>query len=198
MIYEYAGGTLDDRPIKTIIPGGLSMPHLGVDKLDTPIDFESIVAAGSMLGSGGIIVICEGDNIVAVARRTAASIARKACGKCTPCREGTGWMEKTLERIEHGEGQLSDLDTMVRLTKYIERQTFCPFGPAAVWGLRSLLKLFRADFEAFIQRPTPTAKRRICPCGPSTGRIRVKRRRRSGYEGRVDRLHAVQGEVERI
>ena len=110
LIYDYAGGTVDDRPIKSIIPGGLSMPHLGVDKLDTPMDFESIVAAGSSLGSCGIIVVCEGVNIVELARRTMSFYREESCGKCTPCREGGGWIEKILERIERGEGQLSDLD----------------------------------------------------------------------------------------
>ena len=166
LIYDYAGGTIDDRPIKSIIPGGLSMPHLGVDKLDTAMDFESIVAAGSSLGSCGIIVVCEGVNIVELARRTMSFYREESCGKCTPCREGGGWIEKILERIERGEGQLSDLDTIERLTWPIERQSFCPFGAASVWGVRSLLKLFRADFEAYIQQTNPDGKAPELPVRP--------------------------------
>jgi len=155
LIYDYAGGTLDDRPIKSIIPGGLSMPHLTPDKLDVPMDFEGIQGAGSSLGSCGIMVVCEGANIVELARRTVAFYHDESCGKCTPCREGNGWLEKILTRIEAGEGQLSDLDTIERLTWPIERQSFCPFGPASVWGIRSLLKLFRPDFEAYIRQTNP-------------------------------------------
>ncbi len=166
LIYDYAGGTIDDRPIKSIIPGGLSMPHLGADKLDVPMDFESIVAAGSSLGSCGIMVVCEGVNIVELARRTMSFYREESCGKCTPCREGGGWIEKILERIERGEGQLSDLDTIERLTWPIERQSFCPFGPASVWGVRSLLKLFRSDFEAYIQQTNPNGKAPELPVRP--------------------------------
>ncbi len=166
LIYDYAGGTIDDRPIKSIIPGGLSMPHLAADKLDVPMDFESIVAAGSSLGSCGIIVVCEGVNIVELARRTMSFYREESCGKCTPCREGGGWIEKILERIERGEGQLSDLDTIERLTWPIERQSFCPFGAASVWGVRSLLKLFRADFEAYIQQTNPNGTAPTLPVRP--------------------------------
>ena len=166
LIFEYAGGTPGDRPIKSIIPGGLSMPHILPDKLDAGIDFESIAGAGSMLGSGGIIVICEGTSIVSVARRTLGFYREESCGKCTPCREGTGWMEKTLERIEDGGGTPADLDRMVRITKYIDQQSFCPFGPAAVWGLQSALRLFRPEFESFIAETNPYEAKPDIPVRP--------------------------------
>lgn len=166
LIYDYAGGTIDDLPIKSVIPGGLSMPHLGPDKLDTPLDFESVQAAGSLLGSGGIIVIAEGQNIVQLARRTVGFYREESCGKCTPCREGTGWLEKILLRIEQGHGQKSDLDLLERLTYPIEGQTFCPFGPAAVWGLRSMLKLFRDEFEAYIEQTNPDGQGPVLPVRP--------------------------------
>ena len=111
----------------------------------------------------------------------------ESCGKCTPCREGGGWIEKILERIERGQGQISDLDLIERLTWPIERQSFCPFGAASVWGVRSMLKLFRPDFEAYIQQTNPTGKAPGCRCGPFTGRIRVSWRRRSGCSGRTVR-----------
>lgn len=166
LIYDYGGGTIDDLPIKSIIPGGLSMPHLAADKLDTPMDFESIVAAGSSLGSCGIMVVCEGANMVELALRTISFYREESCGKCTPCREGTGWLKKILERIERGEGQLGDLDTIERLTWPIERQSFCPFGPASVWGVRSLLKLFRVDFESYIQQTNPDGQAPLLPVRP--------------------------------
>lgn len=166
LIYDYGGGTIDDLPIKSIIPGGLSMPHLAADKLDTPMDFESIVAAGSSLGSCGIMVVCEGANMVELALRTISFYREESCGKCTPCREGTGWLKKILERIERGEGQLGDLDTIERLTWPIERQSFCPFGPASVWGVRSLLKLFRVDFESYIQQTNPDGQAPVLPVRP--------------------------------
>ncbi len=166
LIYEYAGGVPDDRPIKSIIPGGLSMPQLKADKLDTSLDFESIQAAGSMLGSGGIIVICEGQSMVPVARRTLGFYREESCGKCTPCREGTGWMEKTLIRIEEGGGALADLDRMERITKYIDQQSFCPFGPAAVWGLQSMLRHFREEFEDYILDTNPDETKPDIPVRP--------------------------------
>ncbi len=166
LIYDYAGGMIDDRPIKSIIPGGLSMPHIGPDKLDTPMTFEEIQAAGSMLGSCGIIVVGEGENVVEIARRTMGFYREESCGKCTPCREGGGWIEKILLRIEQGQGQSSDLDLIERLTWPIERQSFCPFGPASVWGVRSMLKLFRADFEAYIAQTNPTGEEPQLPVRP--------------------------------
>lgn len=166
LIYEYGGGTIDDMPIKSIIPGGLSMPHLAPDKLDTPMDFESIAAAGSSLGSCGIMVVCEGVNIVQLARRTMGFYREESCGKCTPCREGGTWIEKILERIEAGDGQIKDLDLIERLTWPIERQSFCPFGAASVWGVRSLLKLFRGDFETYIQQTNPASEPPVLPVRP--------------------------------
>jgi len=166
LIYDYAGGTLDDRPIKSIIPGGLSMPQIKADKLDAGIDFESIQAAGSLLGSGGIIVICEGQSMLPVARRTLAFYREESCGKCTPCREGTGWMEKTLLRIEQGGGALADLDRMERITKYVDQQSFCPFGPAAVWGLQSMLRHFREEFEDYILDTNPGENKPAIPARP--------------------------------
>lgn len=166
LIYDYAGGTPDDRPIKSIIPGGLSMPQIKADKLDTGIDFESIQAAGSLLGSGGIIVICEGQSLVPVARRTLGFYREESCGKCTPCREGTGWMEKTLIRIEEGGGTLADIDRMERITKYVDQQSFCPFGPAAVWGLQSMLRNFREEFEDYILDTNPDEAKPDIPVRP--------------------------------
>lgn len=104
--------------------------------------------------------------MVELALRTISFYREESCGKCTPCREGTGWLKKILERIERGEGQLGDLDTIERLTWPIERQSFCPFGPASVWGVRSLLKLFRVDFESYIQQTNPDGQAPLLPVRP--------------------------------
>ncbi len=166
LIYEHAGGTLDDRPVKAIVPGGLSMPILTAEHLDTPLDFESVQEAGSLLGSAGIIVMCEGTSLIEVMERTIAFYREESCGKCAPCREGTGWLEKILQRIRSGEGRKEDLDEILRLAKFIEQQTFCPFGPAAVWGITSAIKRFRAELEAYIEETTPTGEVPPLPVRP--------------------------------
>jgi len=167
LIYDMAGGTVDDRPIKSIVPGGLSMPHILPDKLDTGIDFESIQQAGSMLGSGGVIVICEGEDIVPIALRTVSFYREESCGKCTPCRQGSGWMEKVLKRIQAGHGVTSDIDRLKHITKYIDQQSFCPFGPASVWGLQSTLRLFGDEFEAYIKATNPEDEKPPIPARPT-------------------------------
>jgi len=158
LIYDHAGGTLDDRPVKAVVPGGLSMPVLTADYLDTPLDFESVQAAGSLLGSAGIIVICEGTSLVDIMERTIAFYREESCGKCTPCREGTGWLEKMLRRIREGRGRKEDLDEILRVARFIEQQSFCPFGPAAVWGIKSHISHFRPEIEAYIEQTNPTGQ----------------------------------------
>ncbi|MCS7220610.1 MAG: NADH-quinone oxidoreductase subunit NuoF [Anaerolineae bacterium] len=166
LIYTHAGGTLDDRPVKAVIPGGLSMPLLTAAQLDTPLDFESVQAAGSLLGSAGVIVICEGTSLVEVMERTIAFYREESCGKCTPCREGTGWLEKVLHRIHCGRGRLEDLDEILRVSKFIEQQSFCPFGPAAVWGIRSAINQFRPELEAYIRQTNPAGEVPPLPVRP--------------------------------
>ncbi len=108
IINTYGGGPeVDDAPIKAVVPGGLSMKILTADQLDTPMDYEAVAAAGSSLGSAGVIAIDERASMVAVARRTMAFYREESCGKCTPCREGTGWLEGILNRVEAGEGLVS-------------------------------------------------------------------------------------------
>jgi NADH-quinone oxidoreductase subunit F len=144
LINTYGGGPQhDDAPIKAIVPGGLSMKLLTPDQIDTPLDYESVQAAGSLLGSAGVIVIDERTSMVAVARRTLSFYREESCGKCTPCREGTGWLEDILMRIERGEGRDKDLPLMEQITKFISGKSFCPFGDAAVWGLQSNLAKYR-------------------------------------------------------
>ncbi|GIV77135.1 NADH-quinone oxidoreductase subunit NuoF [Litorilinea aerophila] len=156
LIHKYGGGPQDDSaPIKAIVPGGLSMKLLTADQIDTPLDYESMQEAGSLLGSAGVIVIDERQSMVEVALRTLAFYREESCGKCTPCREGTGWLESILMRIQNGGGRDQDLELMEYITRFIAGKSFCPFGDAAVWGLQSNLAKFRHEFIEYIDRTNP-------------------------------------------
>ena len=119
-------------------------------RLDVPLDFENVAKAGSSLGSAAVIVIGRNQDMVELARRTIAFYREESCGKCTPCREGTGWLEKILERIEAGEGRLDDIALMLAIADMVGGKSFCPFGYAAIWGLQSNLAKFRPEFEVAI------------------------------------------------
>ncbi len=156
LIDTYGGGLEDESaPIKAVVPGGLSMKIMTVDQLDTPLDYEAVAAAGSALGSAGVIVIDERTSMVEVARRTLAFYREESCGKCTPCREGTGWLEDILLRIEAGKGRSKDLELMETITRFISGKSFCPFGDAAVWGLQSNLAKYRGEFLVQIEETNP-------------------------------------------
>lgn len=167
LIYTYGGGPeREDAAIKAVCPGGLSMKLLTADQLDTPLDYEAVAAAGSLLGSAGIFVIDERASMVEVARRTVAFYREESCGKCTPCREGTGWLESILQRIEAGEGRTKDLALMEHITKFIAGKSFCPFGDAAVWGLQSSLAKFRGEYIELIQKTNPDEEAPALPIRP--------------------------------
>ncbi len=167
LIYTYGGGPEDDSaPIKAVVPGGLSMKLLTADQLDTPLDYEAVAAAGSALGSAGVIVIDERTSMVEVARRTLSFYREESCGKCTPCREGTGWLEDILLRVEAGGGREQDLALMERVTKFIAGKSFCPFGDAAVWGLQSNLAKFRNEFISHIEATNPQELGPVIPIRP--------------------------------
>jgi NADH-quinone oxidoreductase subunit F len=152
--------------IKAVVPGGLSMKMLTAEQLDTPLDYEAVAGAGSMLGSAGVIVIDESQSMVTVARRTLGFYREESCGKCTPCREGTGWLESILIRLEEGGGRTKDLELMETITRFISGKSFCPFGDAAVWGLQSNLALFRNEFEQFIEATNPDELGPMIPIRP--------------------------------
>jgi NADH-quinone oxidoreductase subunit F len=150
IIYDHAGGIRGDREVKAIIPGGASTPMLTAEHLDVNMDFESLVAAGSMLGSGGIIVIDEDTCIVEVARLLARFYAHESCGKCVPCRVGTSNIASTLERIEGGEGREGDIDTLLGICQGMLGNTFCPLGDAATNPITSSIKHFGEEYEYHI------------------------------------------------
>lgn len=156
LIYTYGGGPeVDDAPVKAVVPGGISMKLLTAEQLDTPLDFESVMEAGSMLGSAGVIVIDERQSMIEVARRTLSFYREESCGKCTPCREGTAWLEDILLRIEAGGGRERDLALMQYITGFVTGKSFCPFGDAAVWGLQSNIDKFSNELLEHIRQTNP-------------------------------------------
>lgn len=146
VIFTHAGGIRDGRKFKAAIPGGVSAPMLTEKDLDTPMDFDSMAAKGTMLGSAGVIVMDDTTCIVKVAMRTMGFFRHESCGKCTPCREGTDWTYKVLHRIEHGQGKDGDVELIETLCGNIFGRTFCPLGDGAVMALRGALKNFRDEF----------------------------------------------------
>lgn len=153
LIYDeqYGGGILDDKPLKAIIPGGSSTYILGPEKVDTPLDFEAVAAAGSMLGSGGVIVMHEDTCIVAAVLRMLEFYRDESCGKCTPCREGTFWLVQLLERLEHGHGKVRDIDLLMDICDNMYGKVFCPLGDAATSPVTSSIKRFRDEYEYHVR-----------------------------------------------
>jgi len=151
IIEECAEGMRGDRPLKAVIPGGASTPILTPEQLDTPMDFESLVEAGSMLGTGAIVVIEEGTCMVEVARRLTAFFAHESCGQCTPCRVGTQRLKEILTRIVRGQGKPDDLNLLEEICAGIVGNTLCPMGDAAVNPVLSSLKHFRGEYEHYIR-----------------------------------------------
>jgi len=153
LIYDeqYGGGILGDKQLKAIIPGGSSAPILGADKVDTLLDFESIAAAGSMAGSGAVIILNEDTCIVDAILRMTEFYRDESCGKCTPCREGTYWLTEILERLEHGHGKTQDIDKLADICSNISGKSFCPLGDAATSSIVSGIKLFREEFEYHVK-----------------------------------------------
>jgi len=150
IIYELAGGILEDRPLKAVIPGGSSCPVLRADEIDIPMTVDALREAGSMLGTCGIIVMAEGTCMVRALQRLSHFYAHESCGQCTPCREGTGWMARIVDDIEAGRARQEDLDQLVEIADQIGGNTICALGDAASLPVQSFLKKFRDDFQAHI------------------------------------------------
>ena len=142
-----AGG-MSGGKLKAIIPGGASAPLL--TDTNVALDFESLKDAGTMLGSGAVVFMDDSTCMVRNALVTTVFFEHESCGKCTPCREGTWWAVKVLERVEHGEGRQEDLDLLLDIADGIDGRSFCPLGDAAAWALRSNVKLFRDEFEQHV------------------------------------------------
>ena len=161
---EYCGGMMDDRPLKAVVAGGSSVPILpkelilktaeGEPRLMT---YESLseggFITGTMLGSGGFIAMNDTACIVRNTWNFLRFYHHESCGQCSPCREGTGWLEKVLHRLEHGHGNMRDIDLLVDVAKQIEGRTICPLGEAAAWPVGSAVRHFREEFEYHVKYP---------------------------------------------
>jgi NADH-quinone oxidoreductase subunit F len=151
IIYGLAGGPFPGREIKLWFPGGSSAPVLTKDDLDVPYDFDSMAKAGSMLGSGAIIVVDDTHTVLEVAMKVAKFYAHESCGKCVPCREGTNWTVKMLQRIESGEATPMDLDIMASVQEQIIGNCLCVLGDAMAMPIGSMVAKFRDELEAEIE-----------------------------------------------
>ncbi len=151
IIYGLAGGPPAGREVKLWFPGGSSSPVLTAEDLDLPYDFDSLAKAGSMLGSGAIIVVDDSTPVLDVALKLAKFYRHESCGKCTPCREGTNWTVQMLERIERGEATPMDLDIMASVQEHIIGNCLCVLGDAMAMPIGSMIKKFRPEFEAHME-----------------------------------------------
>jgi len=151
-LLEMAGGVRDGNKLKAVIPGGSSVPVVPGDvMMNVDMDYDSITAAGSMLGSGAVIVMDEHTCMVNVLANLSHFYYNESCGQCTPCREGTGWLSRVIHRIEHGQGRPEDLDNLDRIAGQIGGHTICALGDAAAMPVQSFLKHYRDEFEYHIE-----------------------------------------------
>jgi len=165
LIYDLAGGPPAGRSVKCWFPGGSSAPVLTAEDLDVPYDFDSLAKAGSMLGSGAIIVVDDSTPILDVALKTAKFYRHESCGKCTPCREGTNWTVHMLERIDRGEATPMDLEIMASVQDHIIGHCLCVLGDAMAMPIGSMIAKFRDEFESHIE------SRRLSALTPEPGPI---------------------------
>ncbi len=153
IIHKYAGGVPGNKRIKAVIPGGSSTMILRGEQIEgVAMDFESLKAAGSSVGTAGLIVMDEDTDLIRVITRITAFYHHESCGQCTPCREGTGWMHKILTRFMNHEATMKDLDLLLDVANNIEGNTICALGDAAAWPVQSMIKQFRGEFERRVMR----------------------------------------------
>jgi NADH-quinone oxidoreductase subunit F len=151
-LLEMAGGMRNGHALKAVIPGGSSMPVLPAEvMMDITMDYDALQKAGSGLGSGAVVVMDESTCMVAACRRIARFYYAESCGQCTPCREGTGWMYRVLQRIEADKGRMEDIDLLESAAGQIEGHTICAFGEAAAWPVQGFLRHFRHEFEYLVE-----------------------------------------------
>jgi NADH-quinone oxidoreductase subunit F len=163
LIYDHCRGITGDRKLKAVIPGGASAPMLLPDEIDLPLNFDAVMKAGSMLGSAGIIVLDESVCIVDAVWRLAKFFAHESCGQCTPCREGTNWLESILDRLERGEGRPQDADLLLDMSDNIGGKSLCALGDAAIGPVISSVRKFRDEYVYHVTHKS---------CLPGTRRYR--------------------------
>jgi NADH-quinone oxidoreductase subunit F len=149
-IYEVAGGIPGGKKLKAVVPGGSSCPLLRADECDIPMDYDTLAKVGSMLGSGGMVVMDETTDMVRVALRIMRFYAHESCGWCIPCREGTTWLRKILQRYSDGQGRREDIALLGELSKNMLGRTFCALGDAAALPTISIVEKFTEDFEKYL------------------------------------------------
>ena len=162
LIFDDCGGMRNGKALKAVIPGGSSVPVLTANETDVAMDFDSLAAAGSMLGSAGIIVMDEDTCMIDTLLNLERFYAHESCGQCTPCREGTTWMVKILKRLEDGQGTMKDIDLLDDVAAHINLRTICPLGDAAAMPAASFIKKFRNEFEEHViqgECPFPKVER---------------------------------------
>lgn len=151
-LLDMAGGVLNGRKLKAVIPGGSSTPVVpGETMLKTNMDYESVGKAGSMLGSGGLMVLDETADMVKVLQRVSRFYFQESCGQCTPCREGTGWLYRMVTRMIEGQGRMEDIERLDDVASKIEGRTICALGDAAAMPVRSFIEHFREEFVYYVE-----------------------------------------------
>ena len=168
IIYTHAGGILGGRKLKAVIPGGISAKILTADEIDVKMDYDSLKAAGTMLGSAGIMVMDETTSMVKMLFYATKFFSHESCGQCSPCREGTGWAHKIVTRLYEGRGTLKDLDTLLTIAKNMEGRTICVFADAAAWPIQSYIGKFRKEFKEHIEKGV-IARRSVATTKQSIG-----------------------------
>jgi NADH-quinone oxidoreductase subunit F len=154
-LLELAGGVRSGRKLKAVIPGGSSSPILPAEiMMECTMDYDSIAKAGSMLGSGAVIVLDDSRCMVKSLQRLSYFYMHESCGQCTPCREGTGWLSRLVDRIENGHGKATDMDLLNSVAEDIQGRTICALGDAAAMPVRAMIKHFRHEFEYHIEHKT--------------------------------------------
>ncbi len=180
MIEVYGGGMRGGVKLKAVIPGGLSAPVLTAAQVaDVTLDYESLAKAGSMLGSGGITVLDENVDMISAIYNTMRFYHHESCGQCTPCREGTGWLEKLAHRFHHDEGREGEVDLLGDVAKNMRGRTICVLADAAAMPMQSYLQHFRADFEARVKAAswkerTRSYKDEITPKAKASAKVRTE------------------------
>jgi NADH-quinone oxidoreductase subunit F len=163
LIDEHAGGVWKGRKAKAAVPGGISMGLLSADELDTPLDFESLRKPGCLgLGTAAVTVIDDQTSIIDYLLNTCRFFSHESCGQCTPCREGTGWFYKTMQRIKAGGGRLEDLDIMLKMANnmgIMPGTTICGLADGAAWPIKNALAKFRGEMEDYIRNSRPDGAR---------------------------------------
>ena len=163
-LIEAAGGVRDNNQLKAVIPGGISAKILRADEIDVAMDFDSLMEAGSMAGSGGVIVMDETTCMVEALASAAHFFSHESCGQCSPCREGTGWVLRLVSRMLEGRGSVSDLDDLLAIAGDMEGNTICVFADAAAWPVQSYITKFRDEFEEYIRSGRGAEKKGVAEC----------------------------------